>query len=143
MTEGTAQSIEIDASPEEIFAVAVEIERYPEWASGVSRVEVLERDEQERPLRAAFELEGFVKKISYELTYSYDQPTRMSWVADPNSDLDLLEGSYTFTETDGATEVVYVLRVKPNFPIPGFIRRQAEKQIVSTALRGLRQQVEA
>lgn len=143
MTEGTAQSIEIDAPPEDIFAVAIKIEKYPEWASGVSKVEVLERDEEGRPHRAAFELEGFVKKISYELTYSYEEPTRMTWVADPNADLEMLEGSYSFTPRDDATEVVYVLRVKPNFPIPGFIRRQAEKQIVSTALRGLRQQVEA
>ncbi len=143
MTEGTVQSIEIDATPEDIFAVAVEIEKYPEWASGVSRVEVLERDEDGRPRRAAFELEGFVKKIAYDLTYTYDHPTRMSWVADPNSDLEMLEGSYTFTPLDGASEVVYALRVKPNFPVPGFIRRQAEKQIVSTALRGLRDRVES
>jgi hypothetical protein len=39
---------------------------------------------------------------------------------------------------DGATEVVYALSVEPNFTVPGFLRRQAEKQIVTTALRGLR-----
>jgi len=42
---------------------------------------------------------------------------------------------------DGATEVVYSLSVEPNFIIPGFIKRQAEKQIVTTALRGLRKRV--
>jgi hypothetical protein len=36
---------------------------------------------------------------------------------------------------------VYSLSVEPKFTVPGFIRRQAEKQIVTTALRGLRKRV--
>ena len=143
MTESTVQSIEIDADPADIFAVAVDIETYPEWASGVKQVEVLETDEEGWPHRAAFVLEGFVKEIAYELVYDYDPPYRVSWKADPSPDLNMLEGSYTFTETeDGATEVVYAFSVDPAFKVPGFIRRQAEKQIVTTALRGLRRRVQ-
>lgn len=142
MTESTVQSIEIDAAPADIFAVALDIETYPEWASGVKQVEVLETDDEGRPHRAAFVLEGFVKEISYELVYDYDPPQRMSWKADPSPDIKMLEGSYTFTEKeDGATEVVYAFTVDPSFTVPGFIRRQAEKQIVTTALRGLRKRV--
>lgn len=142
MTESTVQSIEIDAAPADIFAVALDIETYPEWASGVKQVEVLETDDEGRPHRAAFVLEGFVKEISYELVYDYDPPQRMSWKADPSPDIEMLEGSYTFTEKeDGATEVVYAFTVDPSFTVPGFIRRQAEKQIVTTALRGLRKRV--
>jgi hypothetical protein len=60
-------------------------------------------------------------------------------VAEADSkDVKTLEGSYTFNPVDGATEVVYALSVEPNFTVPGFLRRQAEKQIVTTALRGLR-----
>ncbi len=143
MTESTVQSIEIDAAPEEIFAVAADIASYPDWANGVRQVDVLESDSQGRPHRAAFVLEGFVKEIAYELVYNYDEPNRMSWVADPSPDIDMLEGSYTFTVTaDGATEVVYAFTVQPAFKVPGFIKRQAEKQIVTTALRGLRKRVQ-
>jgi len=142
MAESTVHSIEIDAPAAACFEVAVDVESYPEWASGVKRVEVLETDAEGRPQRAAFVLEGFVKEISYELTYDYDPPYRMSWKADPSPDIAMLEGSYTFTETeDGATEVVYALSVIPSFTLPGFVRRQAEKQIVTTALRGLRRRV--
>ena len=143
MAESTAQSIEIDAPPAACFAVAVDIESYPEWAAGVKRVEILEKDAEGRPHRAAFVLEGFVKEISYVLVYDYDPPHRMSWSADPGPDIEMLEGSYAFTETEsGGTEVVYALSVVPTFKMPGFIRRQAEKQIVTTALRGLRQRVQ-
>ena len=144
MAETTVQSIEIDAPAEACFEVAVDIEAYPEWAAGMKRVQVLEKDPEGRPHRAAFVLEGFVKEIAYELVYDYDPPHRVSWRADPSPDIDMLEGSYTFTPTEsGATEVVYALSVRPTFKMPGFIRRQAEKQIVTTALRGLRQRVQA
>ena len=142
MTEATVQSIEVDAEPVVVFDVAADVARYPEWANGVRQVEVLEVDEEGRPHRASFVLEGFVKEIAYELVYTYDAPHRISWSADPSPDIDLLEGSYAFTSTtDGVTEVVYALSVAPTFKMPGFIRRQAEKQIVTTALRGLRKRV--
>lgn len=142
MTESTVQSIEVDASPGQIFAVAADIASYPDWANGVRQVDVLETDDEGRPLRAAFVLEGFVKEISYELVYTYDYPNQISWSADPSPDIEMLEGSYTFTEiSDGVTDVVYSFTVAPRFKVPGFVLRQAEKQIVTTALRGLRKRV--
>jgi hypothetical protein len=66
----------------------------------------------------------------------------MQWQAEEGPDLRELEGSYTFSELEGGgTEVVYRLRVEPAFTIPGFLRRQAERQLVGTALRGLRKRV--
>ncbi len=77
------------------------------------------------------------------LVYQYDAPRRMSWVAEPGDDITLMEGSYDFKPLeDGATEVVYGLRAEIAFKIPGFLRRQVEKQIVGTALRGLRSRAE-
>lgn len=141
MTEGTYQTLEIDASPEDLYDVAADIASYPEWATGVKEVEILEADERGRVSKARFVVEGFVKQIEYVLSYTHDRPSRLSWESIESSDVKMLEGSYTFNQTDGATEVVYALTVEPNFTIPGFLRRQAEKQIITTALRGLRKRV--
>lgn len=142
MAEGTFSTLEIDASPETLYDVAADVSAYPEWASGVKEVEVLDLDSEGRVDRARFVLEGFVKEIEYVLKYTHDRPNHLSWVAEESDDLKMLEGSYQFhTSESGATEVVYGLSVEPKFIIPGFIRRQAEKQIVSTALRGLRKRV--
>ena len=46
--EGTVRTIETSASPESVFSVAADIENYPEWASAVKSVEVLDRDEEDR-----------------------------------------------------------------------------------------------
>jgi hypothetical protein len=84
-----------------------------------------------------------IKEISYVLDYDFDHDTGFSWSAIPNEDITALEGSYEFKELeDGGTEVVYALRVDPAFSVPGFLRRQAEKQIVGTALRGLKRRAE-
>jgi len=142
MAEGTFSTLEIDATPEDLYDVAADVAAYPDWASGVKEVEVLDVDGEGRVDRARFVLEGFVKEIEYVLGYTHDRPSRLSWVAEESDDLKMLEGSYLFAPTeDGATEVVYSLTVEPKFIIPGFIKRQAEKQIVTTALRGLRKRV--
>jgi ribosome-associated toxin RatA of RatAB toxin-antitoxin module len=143
MADSTVQTIEIAASPEACFAVAADIASYPEWATGVRVTEVLEHDSAGRVDRAHFVIDGMVKEIAYDLRYSYDEPNRISWTAEPGDDLKSLEGSYAFNRLEeGRTEVVYALRAEPAFTIPGFLRRQVEKQIVGTALRGLRERVE-
>jgi uncharacterized membrane protein len=142
MAEGTFSTLEIDATPEELYDVAADVAAYPEWASGVKEVEVLDVDDEGRVDRARFVLEGFVKEIEYVLKYTHDRPNVLSWVAEESRDLEMLEGSYQFGPADdGSTEVVYSLSVEPKFIVPGFIKRQAEKQIVTTALRGLRKRV--
>lgn len=142
MTDGTFSALEIDATPEVLYDTAADVASYPEWASGVREVEILDTDAEGRVQRARFVLEGFVKEIEYVLRYTHDRPNLLSWRSEESDDLRMLEGSYQFTpREDDATEVVYSLRVELNFNLPGFVRRQAEKQIVTTALRGLRKRV--
>ncbi len=142
--EGTVQTIEVSADPERVYSIALDLESYPEWAAGVKSAHVTETDDQGRPATADFTVDGMIKEISYTLRYVYDRDNGFAWAAEPNDDLTLLEGSYEFNPLDeGGTEVVYALRVEPTFKVPGFLRRQAEKQIVGTALRGLKHQAEA
>lgn len=141
MTEGTFSTLEIDSPAVDLYDVAADVATYPDWASGVKEVEVLESDENGRVDRARFVVEGFIKEIEYVLKYTHHRPGTLSWVAEESDDLKMLEGSYQFTPKDDATEVVYSLMVEPKFTVPGFLRRQAEKQIVTTALRGLRKRV--
>ncbi len=142
MTKGMYESIEIAAAADEVYAVAADVDAYPEWAKGVKSVEVLERADDGTPMRASFVIDGFVKEIGYTLTYTHEAPTRLAWEAEPGTDVKQLTGSYDFVEKDGRTTVTYALRVEPNFPVPGFAMRQGEKQIVGAALRGLKKRVE-
>ncbi|MDX1689947.1 MAG: SRPBCC family protein [Acidimicrobiia bacterium] len=141
--EGTVKTTETSASAETVFDVAADLPSYPDWASGVSSVEVLEETEDGLARRAEFEVEGFIKKIRYTLVYEYERPSKISWTAEPGADIEEMEGHYEFNELDdGGTEIVYALAVTPAFVVPGFLRRQAERQIVGSALRGLKKVAE-
>lgn len=141
--DGTVQRIEVAAPQQYVYETALDLETYPEWAGGVKSVMVVEEDEFGRPTVAEFTIDAMIKEISYTLDYDHSHENGFGWVARPNDDLSLLEGSYAFNEIDeDTTEVVYALRVEPNFTVPGFLRRQAEKQIVGTALRGLKKRAE-
>jgi ribosome-associated toxin RatA of RatAB toxin-antitoxin module len=142
--EGTVQTIEVSADPQHVHDVALDLEAYPDWAAGVKRATVAEADDEGRPRVADFTIDGMIKEISYTLEYDYSLDNGFAWSARPNEDITVLEGSYEFNPLDdGGTEVVYALRVEPTFKVPGFLRRQAEKQIVGTALRGLKNRAEA
>jgi ribosome-associated toxin RatA of RatAB toxin-antitoxin module len=55
-----------------------------------------------------------------------------------------LAGSYTLEPgTDAATKVTYRLEVELGVPIPGFLLRQAAKQITRSALGDLKRRVES
>ena len=141
--EGTVQSIEVSAAPRDVFEVALDLEAYPEWIRAVKRVDILEVDRRGRPLRADFVADVLIKEISYTLIYSHSLANGFSWIAEPCPDIRAMEGSYEFNELNSEnTEVLYALRVDPGFEIPGFLRRQGEKQLVSAALRGLKERAE-
>lgn len=143
MAEGTVQSIQVEAPAEVVFDVAADVANFPDWATGVRETEVLEVNEDGYPARARWMVDGMIKTITYVLQYTYDGIARIEWTAEPGDDIAEMVGRYEFYELeDGGTEVVYALRVSPNFKVPGLLRRQAEKQIVGTALRGLRDKAE-
>jgi ribosome-associated toxin RatA of RatAB toxin-antitoxin module len=142
--EGTVQRVEVSADPQHVYEVALDIEEYPAWAGGVRSVTITESDEHGRPLMADFVVDAMIKEVAYTLVYDYDYDNGFAWSAVPNDDIRSLQGRYEFNalEPDG-TEVVYALRVEPAFTVPGFLRKQAERQIVGTALRGLKKRAEA
>ena len=143
MAEGAVQRIEISAPPRDVFAVLADLPTYPEWITAMRTVEVTSEFEDGLAAQARFEVDAMVKVISYELEYEYDVPNRISWTALPGDDITEMEGSYELHQLDdGCTKVVYALKVDYSFPLPGFLRRQAEKQLVGTALRGLKKRVE-
>ena len=142
--EGTVQKVEVSVKPQQVYEVALDLEAYPDWAGGVKSVSITEEDEYGRPAQADFIIDGMVKELAYTLVYDYDYDNGFAWKGIPNDDIRSLEGRYEFNDVDGGgCEVVYALKVDPAFKGPGFLRRQAEKQIVGTALRGLKKQAEA
>ncbi len=142
MAESVSDTIDIEASAQEIFEVATDLEKYPEWNANIKKVEVQETDDEGRPTKVWMQVDAKVRTVAYTLEYDYsDAPESFSWHL-LEGDVKELSGSYTFDEFDDVTEVRYETKVDPGFPIPGLIKRQAEKQIVKGALQDLKKRVE-
>ncbi len=145
MAEQATESIVVSATPDRCFAVADDIERYPEWIAGIKQVTVHERDEQNRPSLVSFRAAAFGRSTSYTLAYDHrEAPRVLAWHLTKGDITTRLDGRYEFVPTDdGATEVLYHLEVEFRVPIPGFIKMRAQSRILSTALRELKARVES
>ena len=143
MAERTESSTIINATPAQVMAVIADLPSYPEWSDGVKSVEVLTEYEDGRPADAHFVVDAGAIKDSYSLEYDWEEDRSVTWRLNEGQMLKALDGVYELTDNgDGTTTVVYQLSVDVSIPMIGLIKRKAEKVIIDTALRGLKERVE-
>ena len=144
MAETATETITIAAPPEQVWAIATDIERYPEWAHDVKDVVVTERDEAGRPIQVEFRTSALGRSTHYTLAYDYaDAPSVLAWTMIKGDIQRSIDGKYLFAATDdGGTQVQYDLSIELRVPLPGFVKRRAERRILN-AIRELKTFAEA
>jgi uncharacterized membrane protein len=140
----------VAAPVETCFEVAIDLESYPDWVKGITEVEVEERDELGRPIRARFVATAVGRESAYSLAYDLSaSPSRLSWTMVEGDLTSRLEGTYLFepsptaTGDDVATDVTYELSVDLAVPLPGYVKRRVEDKILEAALQRFKERVEA
>jgi polyketide cyclase/dehydrase/lipid transport protein len=127
-----------------VMAVIADFAAYPQWASAVRAAEVLGEEAAGRASRVRFTLDAGVVKDTYVLGYDWDGDAAVRWhLAEPGSVISAMDGSYLLANRDGATQATYELAVDLRIPMPGLLKRRAEKTIIDTALKGLKNRVES
>ncbi len=140
----TGSQITIAAPRGAVMAVIADFPAYPQWASAVRATEVLGEDAPGRASRVRFRLDAGVVKDTYVLGYDWDGESGVRWhLAEPGSVISAMDGGYLLADHDGATETTYELTVDLRVPMPGLLKRRAEKTIIDTALKGLKNRVES
>jgi len=143
--EHATQQIVINAAPQACYDVAVDVERYPEWAGDIKDVVVEERDSEGRPSVVRFRAAAFGRSTGYTLRYDYSgAPERLSWVEVAGDITNRLDGAYEFAPVGAgdATEVTYHLEADLRIPLPSFVKRRAAVMITHAALHDLKARVE-
>ena len=145
MLEQLTERMIVRASPECCLEVALDVEKYPEWATDIKEVEVLVRDKGGRAEHVRFRATAFGRSTTYTLVYDHSAaPATLSWKLDEGDLTRVLDGWYTFEPLDdGDTEVTYHLVAELRLPVPGFVKRRTEGRIMHTALRELKVRAEA
>jgi ribosome-associated toxin RatA of RatAB toxin-antitoxin module len=144
MAERTESSIVINAPADRVMDVIANVLAYPEWSDGVQSVEILTTYEDLRPADVVFAVDAGAIKDKYQLEYDWSDDNRVvTRTLTSGEVLKAMDGAYRLTENgDATTTVVYQLAVDVSIPMIGMIRRKAEKVIVDTALKGLKERVE-
>jgi hypothetical protein len=143
MAASTRSRIVIAAPCADVMAVIADFAAYPHWASGVRAAEPLAQDAGGRASQVRFTLDAGVIKDTYVLGYDWDGDAGVRWhLAEPGSVISGMSGGYTLADRGGATEATYDLTVDLRIPMPGLLRRRAEKTIIDTALKGLKNRAE-
>jgi ribosome-associated toxin RatA of RatAB toxin-antitoxin module len=144
MADQTESSIDIDADPATIMAVIADLSAYPQWSDGITSVEVLSVYEEDgRPADARFHLDSGPIRDDYELEYDWDSDSKVTWKLTKGDMVTAMDGMYELTPHGESTTVRYRLAVDVKIPMLGMIKRKAEKVIVDTALKGLKERVES
>jgi ribosome-associated toxin RatA of RatAB toxin-antitoxin module len=143
MADQTTSSIEVSAPVDAVMEVIADLEAYPQWVTGISSTEVLSQFDDGRPEQARFSVDSGPIKDTYVLEYTWDDDTSVSWELVEAELLTAMDGEYRLAAGDGTTRVEYTLSVGLKIPMIGMIKRRAEKVIVDTALKGLKERVES
>ena len=132
------QSTEIDASPEAVFAVASDLERYPEWQDFLQRVSVRERDPDGRATLVEAEADAKVTKLKLVLRATRDEPRRVAWRAE-GGDVKALSGAFDIAEAGGPgrTRATFGLEVDPGFKLGLLLKGPVADRLRDRVLTGM------
>lgn len=143
MADKTSSALTIGAPRSVIMAVIADFGAYPQWASGVREAAVLAAGPDGRAERVRFRLDAGVIKDSYVLAYTWHGDDEVHWeLAERGTAVAEMSGAYLLAEQADGTQVTYQLAVGLAVPMPGMLKRRAEKTIIDTALKGLRGRAE-
>lgn len=135
-----SREVVIEATPEEILDVLFDLESLTEWSSAHQQVEVLERDEENHPIRSRQVVKLVGISDEQELAYTiYDDG--VGWTLVSSKQQRAQQGRYTLTPEGDATRVHFELTVDLVMPVPGFLIKKGSKSLMDTATEGLRKRV--
>jgi ribosome-associated toxin RatA of RatAB toxin-antitoxin module len=140
-----SSSVEVDAPIERCWEVVEDVASAPDWQGGLLQLEVIERDEQERPLVCDTLTDAKVRKVRTRQRFSYEAPNRLSWEM-LEGELDSMEGYWELEDLGGGrTRVTYGLAVDPGSVgrlTRGPLERAARAILVTPRAKELARRVE-
>lgn len=142
MADESTQTITIAAPAPDVLGVIADFDAYPEWADSITSAQVLTHDDEGRPEQVRFTLDAGPIKDTYVLAYDWDAQG-VSWDLVEGQMQRVNRGRYQLAGAETSTEVTYTLSVELAVPLPGMLKRRAEKKIMDQALTGLKRRVEA
>jgi ribosome-associated toxin RatA of RatAB toxin-antitoxin module len=143
MSEKSVSTVVIDAPLADVQAALFEIGSYPEWLSSIKKADVIERDGEDRVLKAKLAIDAGMMKDRVTLDYDWSAaPATLSFTMDEADLLTQMDGTYSLKAIDAdTTQVTYELTVAVSLPVPSMMIRKAQQQTIDAALKELAERV--
>lgn len=143
MSEKSVSTVVIDAPLADVQAALFAIESYPEWLSSIKKADIIERDGEDRVLKAKLAIDAGMMKDRVTLDYDWSAaPATLSFSMDEADLLTQMDGTYTLKALDSdSTQVTYELTVAVSLPVPSMMITKAQQQTIDAALKELAQRV--
>lgn len=148
MGSQTSATVTMAAGREEILAVLADVPGYPTWAKGLKNAEVVQEGPDGLVQVARFVVDSGPVKDDYTVRYSWPtdrdaESVTVAWELVAGKTLSEMTGAYDVVALGpNQCEVTYRLVVGLRIPLPGIMKRKAEKAIIASALDGLRSRME-
>jgi hypothetical protein len=130
----------IEATPEKILDVMMDVEALPEWSGAHHDATVLERDGHGRPLRSMSTMRMAGLTDEQVLEYVYPD-SGFGWRLVSSRHLKKQDATYTLTPDGTRTQVKLHLIVVSAVGLPGFIMKRVVQAVVISATVDLTKRV--
>lgn len=142
MADAVSDSIMVEASPEAVWDVIADFDRYPDWNAEISDVEILETDDDGWGTKVRYSIDAGVIGATVILAYTYTDYAMTWWLVEGDK-VRKNDGTYTLEpQDDGTTLVIYELEIEPVIKLPGMLKRQAARRIITRALKSMKESAE-
>ena len=143
MLEQQSHTEVVGASIELCFDTIVDFEAYPEWFSGITEAQIIERDDARGLWTVGYSLDMMIKTLRYTLAYESERPNRLTWKL-TQGDVSDVQGSYEFVALESdVTEATCTQGIDVGFWIPGPLRRTFERSALSDSVGEFKKMAEA
>ena len=133
-----AQSLDVPAAQDLVFARLADIAAYPSWQSFVTDADVRDTDGEGRATLVEARLDAKVTALKATLRYAYHGAEKVSWTY-VDGDLKDMHGSFTLATGAagaGSTAVTMDVAVDPGFRLGLLLRGPVEGKVRNAVLDG-------
>ena len=137
-----SRSIVIDVTPDQLFDVIVDFEKYPEFLPEVKKAKI---DAGQGAIQeVTYNVDIKAKVIKYTLRHTSDRPNKLSWTMIRGEMMKGNDGSWTLKPgpRPGTTEATYTIDLKLSSLVPGFIERALAEQSLPGLLQNFKARAE-
>ena len=136
----TERSVVIRASPEKVFEVISDFEKYPEFLPVVKKVKV--ESAQGGVKEVTYTIDIKAKLISYTLRHTPKPPHELSWTMVRGEMMKGNDGAWVLKPVAEGTEATYKIDLRLGALVPSMVERKLAEQSLPGLLANFKKRIE-